>query len=156
MPHWEDADPSKLRKLNDGVDGAPADPAGGDVSLSGGQTYRTPKICCRSSGTGLSSFDGKQDCGSPFSDPEIIWGGWWEGQWLSVNGSERQCPISTATEFVRCAKMGQIHQSMCPGITFNNNDTSVELVDKCHDVSYNFQDLGTFLLSVTQSITVSK
>ena len=51
-----------------------------------------------------------------------------KAQWLSVNGSECQCPTSTATEFLRCAKLEQMHQSVRSGITFNNNDTSVELV----------------------------
>jgi hypothetical protein len=80
-----------------------------------GANVQNTKICCTSSGAGLSSFGGKQDCGSPLSDPEVTLGEWGEGQWLSVNNSDCQGPISTATEFLRCAKMGQMHQSVCVG-----------------------------------------
>lgn len=112
-----DADPSKLRKWNGGVDAAPWRPRRGERGRESGRgaNVQNTKICCRSSGTELSSFDGKQHCGSPLSDPGVTLGAWGEGQWLSVNGSECQGSISTATEFLRCAKMGQMHQSACVG-----------------------------------------
>lgn len=123
-----DAGPSNLRKWNGGVNGAPCRPRRGERERESGRraTVQNTKICFRSSGTVLSSFDGKQDCGSPLSDPEVIYGGWRAEQWLSVNGSECQYQISTATEFLRCSKMGQMHQSVYSGFTFNNNDTSVD------------------------------
>ena len=106
-PHWMDVHPTMLRKWNGGVDGVPCRPClGGSRRESGrGTNVQNSKICCRSSGTGLRSFDGKQDCRTcQIRKLYRVDGG--RGNGCSGSGSECQCPISTAREFLRCAKMG--------------------------------------------------